>query len=314
MTEIADREGPIVVIGSAGYDLVGKPVSELRFGTSNPGQLRISAGGVARNIAENLARLGMDVSLVSVVGQDPQGEQILSQTAESGVDIDQCLIIPDRNSGTYLAILDHGGALHLGIDDMGIMEMITPEVIQEHRELIKSASVLVLDANLPERSFRAAVSIAWRSKVPIAADPTSVSLAPMLCPSLERLWLITPNEAEASVICPHPVPHADRDQAVDAARYLVSAGVKVAIITMAEFGVGYATPAGSGHIPAVKTEILDPTGAGDAMTATVIYALLEGIPTDEAIRLGASAAALTLRSRGSVAPDLSLERLYEELL
>jgi pseudouridine kinase len=82
---------------------------------------------------------------------------------------------------------------------------------------------------------------------------------------------------------------------------------------MAEFGLGYATASGSGHVPAIKTEILDPTGAGDALTAAVMFALLNGIPTDEAVRLGLAAASVTLRRPGTVAADLSLELLYDQL-
>jgi pseudouridine kinase len=125
--------------------------------------------------------------------------------------------------------------------------------------------------------------------------------------------MITPNETEASALCPHPVPHADREQALDAARHLVSQGVEAAVVTMAEFGVAYATAQTSGHVPAVKTEILDPTGAGDALAAAILFALQNSIPIDEAVRLGASAAALTLRTSGSVVPDLSIERLYDQL-
>jgi pseudouridine kinase len=82
---------------------------------------------------------------------------------------------------------------------------------------------------------------------------------------------------------------------------------------MAGFGVAYASPEVSGLVPAVQTVILDPTGAGDALTAAVIFALLNEIPLDEAVKLGASAAALTLRTPGSVVPDLSLELLYDQL-
>jgi pseudouridine kinase len=86
------------------------------------------------------------------------------------------------------------------------------------------------------------------------------------------------------------------------------------MITLAEFGVAYAATEGSGHIPAVKTDIVDPTGAGDALLATVVFGLLNDIPLDEAVRLGVTAAALTLRTRDSVVPDLSLERLYDQLV
>jgi len=107
---------------------------------------------------------------------------------------------------------------------------------------------------------------------------------------------------------------ADQSQAIDAAKYLVSRGVVLSIITLAEFGVVYATSETSGSIPAIHTEIEDPTGAGDALTAAVIFALLNDIPLDDAIRLGVSAASLTLRHRGAVTPELSLEKLYDQLV
>jgi pseudouridine kinase len=273
----------------------------------------MSFGGTARNVAENLARLGTDVTLITAVGDDPQGKQLLFQIAETGVNTEHALVVPEKPTGTYLAVLENHGNLHLGMDDMRVIESITPEFLRQKRELFKNAVVVFIDANLPPKTLKTAVSLAWRAKVPIAADPTSVSLAPALLPHLERLWLITPNEPEADVLCPNPVPHADRDMAIDAARHLVSQGVDIAIITMAEFGLGYASADRSGHVPALHTEIIDPTGAGDALTAAVIFALLNDVPLDEAVRLGLSAAALTIRSTGTVATDLSIELLYDGL-
>jgi pseudouridine kinase len=286
----------------------------------------MSNGGVARNVAENLARLGTEVILITAVGNDPQGERLLSQTAEVGVNVDHALVVPDQPTGTYLAILDNQGNLQLGLDeldnqgnlqlgldDMRVISSITPDYLRQRRELFKQATVVFIDANLPTKTLATAVSQAWKALVPIAADPTSVSLAPALIPHLSRLWLITPNETEAEVFCPHAVPHADSARAIDAARYLVSQNVEIAIITMAEFGLGYATTDSSGHVPALQTEIIDPTGAGDALTSAVIFALLNDIPLDEAVRLGLSAAALTLRSPGTVALNLSLELLYDGL-
>ncbi len=110
------------------------------------------------------------------------------------------------------------------------------------------------------------------------------------------------------------IPHADEARAIEAARHLTSHGIEMVMITMAEFGVGYATSEGSGHVPAVQTDIADPTGAGDALLATVIFALMNEIPTDEAVRLGVTAASLTLRSQDSVVADLSLEMLYDQLI
>ncbi|MCK5053353.1 MAG: carbohydrate kinase family protein [Anaerolineales bacterium] len=313
MSETPTNEGPVLVIGSAGLDLVGRAKINLKLGISNPGKLRVSMGGVARNVAENLARLGTDVILITAVGADEQGNQLLEQTAAAGVNIEHSLVVQDQATGTYLAILDPDGNLHLGMDDMRLTAAIHPEHLREHRELFKQASAVFIDANLPEKTLRTAISLAHRSRVPLAADTTSVNLAPVLAPYLDRLWLITANEAEAEALCPIPVAHADHHSAIDAARHLVAEGVNIAMITMAEFGVGYASADSSGHVPALKTEIVDPTGAGDALSAAVIFALLNEIPLDEAIRLGVSAATLTLRSPGTVSAELSLERLYDEL-
>jgi pseudouridine kinase len=106
----------------------------------------------------------------------------------------------------------------------------------------------------------------------------------------------------------------DNRQALNAAKCLVGQGVDIAIITLGEQGLCYATSETSGYIPALRTEIIDPTGAGDALSATVIFALLNEIPLDDAVRLGVSAASLTLRHRSSVLPDLSLEKLYDQLV
>jgi pseudouridine kinase len=268
---------------------------------------------VARNVAENLARLGMETILITSVGEDTPGRQLLRQVSQSGVNVEYALAADGFQSGSYVAVLDEAGNLHLALDDMRVIDAITSQHLRDCQTLFQQAAAVVLDANLPPKTLKTAVSLAGRSKVPIAADPTSVALAPRLAPHLEKLWLVTPNEAEAEALCPHPVPHADREIALDAARHLVSEGVDIAIITMAEYGVGYATAEVSGHVPAMPTTIVDPTGAGDALTAAVIFALLNDIPIDEAVRLGVSAAYLTLRTPGSVVPDLSLEVLYDQL-
>jgi pseudouridine kinase len=102
--------------------------------------------------------------------------------------------------------------------------------------------------------------------------------------------------------------------ALEAAKCLVGQGVDIVLVSLAEFGVVYATSETSGYIPAIRTKVVDPTGAGDALNATVIYALLNQIPLDDAVRLGVTAASLTLRHRGTVVDDLSLEMLYDQLV
>ena len=174
--------------------------------------------------------------------------------------------------------------------------------------------MVFVDANLPVKSLRTVVSLARRAKIPICADTASSTLAERLVKFLPRFYLVTANSVEAGILTGLSFEAADRDAASEAARALVNQGVRIALVTLAEYGVVYATSETTGHIPALRTRISDPTGAGDALTAAVLFALLNDIELDDAIRLGVSAASLTLRHPGSVYPQLSLEALYDQLL
>ncbi len=307
-------DGPVLVIGAAGVDIVGRLRGELRSKTSTPAVIRSSYGGVARNVAENLVRLGQPVNLISVVGEDDEGDRLLQGLVAAGVNPERVLRTSQYVTNSYLAIIDSQGELQFALDDMRAINCLTPQFIREQAVLFKEASILFVDANLPKDTLRTVMSLARRAHLPICADPTSVSLAVRLRPYLSRFFLMIPNNAEAAVLSERTSPVNGRRQALEVAKYLVSQGVDIVIITMAEQGLCYATSESSGYIPAIKTSILDPTGAGDALTATVIFALLNDIPLDDAVRLGVSAASLTLRFRGAVVPDLSLEKLYDQLV
>jgi len=302
----------VVVVGAAGMDIKGRPKKPLVPGTSNPGGIRISVGGVGRNIAENLARLGVRTTLLSAVGNDEWGQRILECTAVGGVDVSQVLINPEHHSAAYLAVLNETGERSISIDDMDIMASVTPQYIYARRRFIKEAGMVVMDANLSPQAIRSLISLARKYEVRVCADPTSAILAQRLLPHLPDLYMITPDASEAEALCQTRL--SSRSMAISAAKQLVALGVNIAIITLAEKGLCYATSAVSGYIPAIRTEVVDRTGAGDALTAGVVFGLLNDFSVDEAMRLGVSAATLTLQCKETVCPDLSLERLYDQLV
>jgi pseudouridine kinase len=307
-------EKPVLAIGGAGVDIVGRLKSELHADTSNPAQIRYSFGGVARNVAENLARLGQPVRLMTAVGEDEPADRLLDVLLQAGVDIGAVLHSVEGNTGTYLAVFDSAGNRQIALDDMRIVSGLTPQYIRQFAGLFEDASLLFIDASLPKDTLRTVMSLARQAHLPVCADPTSALLAHRLRPYVSRFFMVTPNSSEASILCEPSQQVSNRRQALQAAKCLVSQGVDVAIITLAEQGLCYATSETSGHIPALRTGVLDPTGAGDALVAAVIFAILNGIQIDEAMRLGVSAASFTLRYRGAVVPDLSLEKLYDRLV
>jgi pseudouridine kinase len=307
-------EAPALVIGAAGVDIVGRLRDDLHLGSSNPSHIRSAFGGVARNVAENLARLGQPVQLITAVGQDAVGEQLLAEARQAGVDVSNALRTEEYPSGAYLAVLDARGELQLALDDMRAISAITPEYLDNHISLFNDASLLFVDTNLSVKALSRAIFHARRAGIPVCADPTSVILSRKLSSHLKKITLITPNSAEASALCGQPVDPKNKKQTLEAAKCLVAQGVQIAILTLAEFGVSYATSQTSGNLPAIHTDIVDPTGGGDALTAAVLFGLLNDMPLDDAIRLGVSAATLTLQYPSAVVPDLTLEKLYDQLV
>ncbi len=305
---------PVLVIGAAGVDMVGILDAQARNRGANPSSNRFSFGGVARNVAENLARLGQPVSLITVVGSDRLGEQLLAHTQACGVKIDACQCMGNYPTASYLAVYGPDGELEMALEDMRVMRGITPAFLKEYEQQFQEAGLVFVDANLPEKALKAVFQLARKAKVPVCADATSTVLSGRLIPYLERIFMVTANGAEATVLCEGQPQVNDQKTGLEAARKLVMKGVEIAIITLAKAGVCYASQDETGHVPSVRTKVIDPTGSGDALTATVLFGLVNDIPLDEAVRLGVTAASLVLRHRGTVWPELSLERLYDELV
>jgi pseudouridine kinase len=308
------KQARVLVIGASGLDVIGRIETALVPATSNPARIRTSHGGAARNVAENLACLGQPVSLITAVGNDRAGRDLLAQAKAAGVNVAGCVRSEDLPTGFYMGLLNPQGGLDFAVDDMRVTSLITPDHLRARHAQLDRAAMICLDANLPDETLQYVVEAAWERKIPVCADPTSTHLALKLVPYLPRIRLLVPNAGEAGVLTGQAFKASNESAAKAAARHLVGLGVGIVLITLAEFGVVYATAETSGYIPAIHTHISDPTGAGDALTAALIFGLLNDVPLDDAIRLGVSAATLTLRTPGAVAPDLSLEVLYDQLL
>lgn len=304
----------VLVIGATLLDTKGKPVAGLAPGMSNPAEIRSTRGGTARNVAENLARLGADVVLISAVGDDTTGRQLMIQTAEAGVNLDYVEIVPGYNTGSYIALLEPDGLLSVALDDVQVMHTIDSAYLSRHRTLFRDAAMIMFDGSLSEPSMRIVVQLAKEYGVPLCADPSSARLAYKLRPYLPDLHLLVPNEAEEAELCEVDFQGHDPTASLALARRLVDAGVTNVVVTLSDYGLDYATADEMGYIPPTHTRMVDSTGTGDSVTAAILFGMLNDLPTIEAIRLGAAAAALTLQSPETVVPDLSLDMLYDHLI
>jgi pseudouridine kinase len=309
-----EAKGHVLVIGSAATDIKVHTPEPLRWDTSNTGEIRNSVGGVARNIAENLARLEVQTVLLSAVGKDDAGKRVVRQTRDGGVKCNHVRPIDDARTSSSVSVVKSDGEPLVTISDFEVMQSVDSNYLWKHEPLFEQADMIVIDATLSAEVLATVFEIAERYHTRICADPTTPSLAARLCDYLPSLYMVAPNAAETTALCGLPDPAQTRETAINAARHLVSMGVQIAVVTLGEQGVAYADGSGGGFIRAVRTQVVDPTGAGDAFSAAVIFGLLNEVSVDEAMRLGMTAASLTLQSRETVLPDLSQELLYEKLV
>jgi pseudouridine kinase len=174
--------------------------------------------------------------------------------------------------------------------------------------------MIMVDGSLTPAALETVTRLARQYELPLCADPSSSRLADKLRPHLGDLHLVVPNEKEAAALADIDFAGYGPDASLVSALELRRIGVETAIVTMMDFGIVYATSDETGHIPARYSQMVDSTGTGDAVTAAIMFGLINNLPAIEAIRLGAAAASLTLQSNDTVVPNLSLDMLYDHLI
>ena len=173
----------VTVVGGVNMDIGGWPSEVPVDRDSNPGAVRMSLGGVGRNIAHNMSLLGLDVRMVTAFGDDLYAQKIAASCGELGIDISQSPVIPEGHTSTYLFINDEKGDMLLAVSDMDIYRHLTPQLLSQRQKLLSGSQVLVIDTNIPAESI---AYLAENCPVPIFADPVSTAKAVKLQPVLQH--------------------------------------------------------------------------------------------------------------------------------
>lgn len=281
----------VIVVGGANIDIKCKATEPYRLGTSNPGIVSLTAGGVGRNIAHNLARLGASVALLSVVGKDAHGEVVLSATAKADVDI-SLVTRSLTQTGTYIAMLDSDGELITALNDMRIVDEITPELVRVNSHALNLATIVVADCNLPLATLQSLRAIVGNKLV---IEPVSVPKSGKLASLLESgpVFLASPNFDQMDQL-------AGTRDIVQAFAFLHGKGLQNAIIHGGPEGAFTSDGQRIEHAEAQPGgPILDVTGAGDAAVAGLVYGLLLGEPLHVAALRGQVQAGKVIASTAS---------------
>ncbi|MEO7101777.1 MAG: carbohydrate kinase family protein [Gemmatimonadaceae bacterium] len=303
----------VVVVGGANIDQKWRTQARAVIGSSNPATVRSSSGGVGRNVAENLARMGVTSALITAVGDDADGDRVRRDTDAAGVDTRYIIVTP-LPTGVYTVVLDGSGEMVIAVSAMEATRAISADEVNARRALIANCRFLVLDCNVSTSALIRAVELAADNDVPVIIDPVSVpkvaSISAILAAGLP-LHTITPNLDEMFEIT--GASGSGRAELCAAAAQLHAANVRNVWISLGPSG-SFLSVLKDGTqrvemIAALPATLVDATGAGDAMLAGYITGLLRGLDEFAAVRLGRAAAAITIESAETVNPSMNLAAL-----
>lgn len=297
------RQGYVAVVGAVNVDVWGRSRAGLIPGDSNPGEVRLSMGGVGRNIAHNLRLLEVPVGMLTLLGEDAWAAQVEESCRALGIDLRHARRVPGGRTGAYLCITGPDGDMALALCDTDIAEALTPATLAAHLHWLNGAAAVVFDGNLSEES---AVFLADRCTAPLFADPVSVRKAPHLLPALGHLHTLKPNRLEAETLTGESDP-------LEAARALHEMGAGLVCVSDGARGLAWADGSGSGRVPCPPTKLVNATGGGDAMMAALVRAYMDGMDTKSALRFALAVSSLAVESPGTIAPALSLQRVRARL-
>ncbi|HEV8022972.1 MAG TPA: PfkB family carbohydrate kinase [Candidatus Lustribacter sp.] len=296
----AGARNRVVCVGNAALDRSFVLAGPARLGTSNPAEVRSGFGGVARNVAENLARLGIPVALVTQVGEDAGGRALRDDCAALGIDVRGVLRSPVHPTAEYVAIVDALGELVIGAAATAAIDALSVAQLGAAFDEDGRTAWTFADCTLPAPVLAALVEDRRAGGPPLAIDAVSTARAERLPRDLAGLDLLFLNEDEARTLTGN-----ESGSIVDVARAVRERGAASVVLTRGGSGIVLATVAGTSEIAVPPATPVDVSGAGDALIAGTLFGLMSGAGLSNAVRTGSRVAKLTLESPTTVSRALT---------
>lgn len=299
-------ENKIIVCGGINIDICGKSFDPLIGRDSNPGTVRLSMGGVGRNIAHNLRLLGEPVSMLTALGGDLYAKQVQSHCASVGIDLTHARHVPEAATSTYVFLAGPDGDMALAVCDADIANTITPAYLAERLPLLNQAPLVVLETNLPSQSIR---FLAEHCTAPLFADPVSVTKAEKLREVLGRLHTLKPNKLEAELLSGVQITGEQSLEA--AASALLATGLKRVFISLGADGLYCAEGDRRFRCPCPATNLVNATGGGDALMAGLVKAYTLNLNLADSARFALACSSIGVESIQTINENLSTAAAFD---
>ncbi len=299
---------PIICIGAILVDELIHAGHPILPATTVDAKITKTAGGVAHNIAKQLSILGAHVQLISVFGNDSDGDWLKQSCSAAGVKIDAS-ITKEGISGRYTGVLNVDGSLYTAFLSNAAVEMVTPAHLEKQEALLLTAQYIMADANTSVESMNWLLAFSKKTGIPFIIEPVSVPPASKLKEmDLNGLYMVTPNEDELPVMCSEK-SFLTQLQVEE----LLKRGVQNIWLHNGKQGSAFYNKDKAITLHAPDIEVVDCTGAGDGSLSGFLLGKTLGRTDEECIKLAHTLSAEILQVNGAIVTHLSQEELLSRV-
>ena len=293
----------MLVIGAVFVDVKGFAQGRYLPLERNVGEVQVTAGGVCRNVAENLVKLGVPAQFASMVDDNGMGSQVREGLAALGVDVKHLISAPN-GMGMWLAILDEGGNLAGSISRQPNFDALEAYLIENGDAIMSGADGVVLEFDTSAAISARVMALAKKHNKPVFSIVGNMGVILQHPEYLHDVACFICNEMEAGRLFREDMTAYSPEEMLEALkRGSAVAGIPAMVITMGPRGAVYMDNRTGefGYCPPMDVNVVDTTGAGDAFFSAAVAALAQGAPLSQAVQEGTHLAAKTLQIAGSCA-------------
>lgn len=295
----------ILVLGASIVDIFGFCGRSYAQRDSIPGHIKISFGGVCRNIAENLARVGINTEFISTLGDDENGKSILEHSRRFGYNMENSLFLKGESTPTYMAILNHKGEMESAVVDMESLNKMDEAFIEGKHEVFANAEYTIVDSDNPV--LLEYILKKYEGKSKFILDPVSAKKARKIRHLIKYFHTVKPNRFETEALCGFKIE--TDDDLKKAGRFFIEQGVKNVFISLDSDGIYYITSEGKeGTLACCESiNVKNVTGAGDSFVAGIGYGYMNNLSIKDTLKYSMAMSIITITHEETINPAMSNE-------
>lgn len=298
----------ITVLGGSNMDLIAYPKDKLIAKDANIGHLETIHGGVGRNIAENLSRLGFKVNFLSVFGDDAFGEELIAACNAIGMNTSGSIKVKNHKNASFIAIMNNQNDLELGISAMEIYDRVPLALVDANEALLAQSDYCVLDTNMPEELLKRITTKHPNKR--FALDAVSGIKALKAKNILDRIYMLKVNLLEAELLSDIKVTNANYNSLI---QYFLDKGVQKVFITLGTKGVVFGEHNTIKQLKIKAIKAVNTSGAGDAFMAGIVYGDYHNFDILKTVQFAQACSRLTIQHKNTVHPELNDTTILKNL-